>query len=173
LGFDSSLLGSLRFFGTTGIRLEKVDYEVASQAEKVTRYLACWARYIDELSEEIYEAEKPTLGIAFFTWLSMTLGGFKNRSFHEEQEYRLISRAWTPQEIGVDSYWFRPSEEGLIVPYGPMSPEAGHLPLKEIWIGPTAEPHLAAFSLAELVSSNGFDVGPNGIVIRDSEIPLR
>ncbi len=107
----------------------------------------------------------------FTRFLAECLICFKDPSYQEEQEWRVIQYGQNAPEIK-----FRPSGPRL-VPYvelaltAPIDGEAPRLPLKSITYGPTLEPAVTEKSLAMLLKHYQYE--QPGIEIKKSGIPFR
>jgi hypothetical protein len=102
-------------------------------------------------------------------YLNRYAGLFKDRSFSEESEWRLISR---PLNSALPGYSYREGPS-YIVPYFkfPLArlPD-GHLRLKEIIVGPTPHPDLATSAVESLLASKDLD---QLVQVKKSQIPYR
>jgi hypothetical protein len=109
-------------------------------------------------------------------YLHRYAGIFKDASFAEESEWRLISR---PLSCTVPQYAYRPGKS-TVTPYYrfPLAQdEVGHLKLKEIVVGPSPHPNLAERSVHSLLVKHDLHDGAlgegEGVPVRLSTVPYR
>jgi len=126
---------------------------------------------IDELERDFRKCE-PTkdfdgammkVGGKYFLDFSRKAPTFKDPSFGEEGEWRIVSNAINPKDLK-----FRVGR-AFLIPFFPISLEdTGSFPIDEIWIGPAAEQALAENSLQNYLRSKKLSIN-----LKISKIPYR
>jgi hypothetical protein len=163
--------------GVQVIRLVECLYDCEAQRELIMQVLnevmssAEWTRALGELEgTELYQR-------AAHLWLqdfSLAAPFIKHGGFHKEREWRLITGP-IPYE---DPRWNVRPGRSMLIPYVPikLAVVRGHLPLKEIVVGPTPHMRLAQQAVAEWLDRKGMcEWGLHNIpwTIRNSKIPYR
>ena len=132
-------------------------------------------KLIQETAEETAEARHIHGGDMAY-YLHRYAGIFKDESFSEESEWRLISR---PLNCTLPRYDYREGRSTIIPYYKfPLArDDAGNLLLKEVVVGPSPHPDLARRSVDSLLVKTRILKPPlapvTGAKVRNSSIPYR
>lgn len=180
ISFDTDALRSLECRQDRGQQfsrpiLRKVIYDV-------DRQVAILARYINEYLDALIDRPQPVgagamkaIAFSFQAGLQFPAACFKHPGFAEEDEWRLILNGTTNPPK------FRASRIGLI-PFkeiensrtpasfgnGTLQSQTPSLPIARLRQGPTAEPDLAARSMAQFLSIHGYNTE-----LKLSRVPFR
>jgi hypothetical protein len=167
LGFDTSRLAAM--MAGSGFRLVKCSYDVTSQRAIISEILtAILPPHLAELDAGRLDVPRALEGLldAFRTRFALPAAVFKDPSFSEEREWRLVS----PQLPSDHANWgFRP-HKGMLVPYFDINLRDEPPPFGPIIVGPNPHQHLASNALLVLLSRLGIR---NWKAVELSQIPYR
>ncbi len=176
LGFESSGLRHLLQGGQ--VMLIPVVYDDAEQDRLIRELVSRWrGAFTDLLPEEDIRQVRKLGAWAFAQSFSLLAVAFKNRTFAEEQEWRLLYRR---QQIIPDGSGLTVSfrdRYGMITPYvvfgaaPPKKDSVAVLPVRDIVMGPTTDPRLAGFGIERFLHALGYPAG--SVTVRPSAVPLR
>jgi hypothetical protein len=145
LGFVAEDL--IRLGRRHGFRLARCLYDDASQTQAIAQVLAevrrsvRWAEALAHRDPDEGYRAAVTAWLDAFTPLAPTI---KHRAFHEEQEWRLISR---PMPFEDGSWRVRPGLT-MLIPYLPikLTLDSPYLPIRDLVVGPTPHMELAVMA---------------------------
>ena len=171
LGFDTLQLNRL---GQKGIYLRKVVYDIDTQESLVVSAIEQALALLEELTadQSVEEADNTiaAVGHVLSSHMPEYLHGFKDPSFAEEREWRLVC-SFDP-DTQMNELLFRTSAE-MIIPYLALSLQTDTdiplLPISEIIQGPTSHTVLITKSLLLLLEKTAYD----HVELRESTVPLR
>lgn len=159
---------------SSALRFVPVIYDQALQQETVKDLMERWRGLFRSQSE--WGSEPMTsrsMQLLFAICLSDLAASFKNASFREEQEWRLIygKSNIVPDDSTGMKVRFR-TRQNMLLPYVaiPESPKV-LLPIKEILVGPTRYPAHAGYAVQKLLEEVGYE--RNSIPVHQSAVPLR
>jgi len=150
-------------------------YDEEQQRARLVDILQRWrASFVEPSSEEDGHSLRRIAGLVFAEALSLLVVSFKNRTFEEEREWRLVYRRLKviPDDGTGLQIHFR-ARGDMLLPYVPI-PTSGdafiRLPLHEIVMGPNRYRNLAGYAVEQLLQSLGYGTE---IPVRASSVPLR
>ena len=167
IGFNSQSI--IKSFSKNKFTLIKCLYNKDKQLEIIDNLVH---EAIDELPDEVdadlklLEDLVPNFGELITQFLQLA-PRFKHHTFHEEKEWRFVSRSL---EFAGENVKYR---QGLsmVIPYteNKLLDDNGKLPIENIIIGPTQLPDLSFLSIEGLLKTYGY----KNVKVESSKIPYR
>jgi Protein of unknown function (DUF2971) len=171
IGFDYSQLHAR--LQRQGFRIARCVYDPQAQSEMIQQFLVSALDTFHKTRNAFGEVGRQDWAAQYFAALDVDLEFLrlapilKDKSFEEEDEWRLIS---SPILLTHPQVCFREGKS-MILPFFKieLAQEDEHLSFPEIFIGPTPHEVLSKISVESLLSAKDFD----GSSVRLSGIPYR
>lgn len=144
IGFD------LRSVPNTSLLLRKVVYSNTEKQQRIEAIIGRYQEWMKQYSSHYHSNEH--LRAKFKSYLGLNLFecalSFKDDSFSEEQEWRLIKIVKLDQRSDLDAIQFRTNKNRMI-PYINLTlgDHPSRLPVKQVYLGPNGDSNLAKKSL--------------------------
>jgi hypothetical protein len=184
IGFDGSML-EMDAIATYGLSLSRVIYDPERQRQLaqdlVARTIGALVHHLRDHPDQ-FDNAMPIVARNFSHLAQAFAYQIKDGAFGEEHEWRLIYARDVKSPVDAARRRFRSGARGL-VPYVaiPMGVPAekqlpvrldlalASVPVREVRVGPTGQPEIAALAMRYLLS----DLGLDGVEVTSSAIPLR
>jgi hypothetical protein len=123
-----------------------------------------WTKALDQPGIDYSYQAAIEAWLESFVFVAPTL---KQKAFHEEREWRLISDPIS----GIDPRWKVRPGRSMLIPYiaSDLAAVGSQIPVKDIVVGPTPHMELACMAVGDWVNAKGM----HDCTVRKSKVPYR
>jgi hypothetical protein len=159
IGFNYKKLLSIILYKHKGYLIQKCEYN-PEEKQKLINLL------LDPISSDLESGIDIDIPLNIFIQIIFHSSFLKDKSFEDEQEYRIINNG-----INVDEISRHREGKSMMIPYIEFSPvdDDNKLPISTIWVGPTPHKELSKLSVRKLLDKYGYET----VEVETSEIPYR